>query len=151
VLLSFQGGGSSTPDLRKEGSAAQSSSSGTTIPGFTFFKLHVLIPDICADGIRGKDGQGITNLTKSNPGIKKIWISGECNPGTDERICRVEGDAKGVAVVLAFVADKIRDELWNTKKDRSKQVQIYRRSTYLRLLQFKVLSVCVFNESNVSN
>jgi hypothetical protein len=111
----------------------------------------VLIPDICADGILGKDGQGTTNLKKSTPGIKKIWIPGECIPGTDERFCRVEGDAKGVAVVLAFVADKIRDELWNTKKDRSKQVQIYRRSTCLRPLQFKVLSVCVFNESNVSN
>jgi hypothetical protein len=113
----------------KEGSAAQSSllSSGTTTTGDALIKLHVLIPDICVEGIMGNDGQGITNLRKSTPGVRKMRMWGECFPGADERLCHVEGDAKGVAVVLAFVADKIRDELWNTKKDRSKQVRIYWR------------------------
>jgi hypothetical protein len=109
----------------KEDSAAQLSlSSGTTSTGIANIKLHVLIPDVCAGSVMGMDGQGIKNLQKSTPGVKKTRMSGECIPGADERLCYVVGDAKGVSVVLAFVADKIRDEL-ETKRDRIKQVRLF--------------------------
>jgi hypothetical protein len=84
-------------------------------------RLNVIIPDRCVEGITGKDGEKVMDLANSIPGVLKIRGLKQCMPGTEERSCHVVGDVKGVAVFLALVADKIREEL-GTKTDRVQQV-----------------------------
>jgi hypothetical protein len=86
-------------------------------------RLNVIIPDRCVGGITGKDGERVMDLANSIPGVLMIRGLKQCMPGTEERSCHVAGDVKGVAVFLALVADKIREEL-GTKTDRVQQVRI---------------------------
>jgi hypothetical protein len=92
----------------------------------SFIKLFVLIPDRCVGGVMGKGGHTISEMERSTPGLRKLKMSKETSMGTTERICKVIGDAEAVAVVLAFIADKIREEM-GPNRPRAKQVRIEMR------------------------
>lgn len=71
--------------------------------------IKILVSNNMAGSIIGRSGQTITNLQEQSSARIKLSQTGDCFPGTDDRVCLVQGSIIGTKEATHLILRKMHD------------------------------------------